>query len=67
MRQVPERLLRTEEVADWLGVSPASIYSAACRGGALDIPRIKIGPLVRYRPSDVEKWLERQAGGENDA
>jgi len=53
-----ERLLTTQEVADYLGVPLASLYAWNMRGTG---PRyVKVGRYARYRPIDVETWLSRQ-------
>jgi excisionase family DNA binding protein len=50
------RLLSIQEVADWLDVSVETVrFWRANRSG----PRgIRVGRHIRYRPSDVELWLE---------
>ena len=51
-------LLKTEELAELLNVSPKTIrrWRYAC-----DLGGIKIGSrLVRYRWSDVVKWLQKR-------
>jgi excisionase family DNA binding protein len=50
------RLLSIEEVAEYLDVSVATVRTwRANKSG----PRgIRVGKHVRYRPSDVELWLE---------
>ena len=57
--QVTARLLSPQDVADWLGVPLATVYRWRHVGGG---PRgSKVGRHVRYRPADVEAWLEEQA------
>lgn len=51
-------LLTTAEAAQVLGVQPQSLAVWRLRGE--NLPFIKVGRLVRYRRSDVEKWLEAQ-------
>jgi predicted DNA-binding transcriptional regulator AlpA len=55
----PARLLLTEaQVADLMAVSPRTLQAWRYHGGG---PRyIKIGSAVRYRPGDVDAWLETQ-------
>jgi len=57
--QSPASLLLTEaQVADRLAISPRTLQMWRYKGGG---PRyIKIGSAVRYRPMDVDSWLERQ-------
>ncbi len=51
-------LLTTEEAARILGVKPQSL--AVWRLHGENLPFVKVGRLVRYRRSDIEKWLEAQ-------
>jgi excisionase family DNA binding protein len=54
-----ERLLSAKEVAAFLGVSERWVRDHATRRSPR-IPVITLGPLVRFRPSDVTAFLERQ-------
>jgi excisionase family DNA binding protein len=58
--QTTERLLTTEEVAEWLQMPADTVRQwRADRTG----PRgYKLGRHVRYRREDVEAWLEQRAG-----
>ncbi len=48
------------EVAEFLGVPPGTVRMWAYRGTG---PRwSRVGRYRRYRWSDVEKWLDEQAG-----
>lgn len=62
---MPDSLLTETEVARHLRVSVACVrrWRLEHRG-----PRFfKIGSLVRYRPEDMEDWIDaRPAGGENE-
>ncbi|MBD3268484.1 helix-turn-helix domain-containing protein [bacterium] len=51
------------DVAQYLGLTDSTIYTWAQQG---DIPHIKLGRMVRFRRSDIEKWLESQTVGVND-
>lgn len=54
-----EPLLTVAEVADWLGISPQTLYywRHTHRG-----PRsLTVGGAVRYRRADIEEWLDRAA------
>lgn len=53
-----ERLLTLQEVAEYLGVPPTTIYQWRHKGEGP--PGFRVGRHVRYRPADVEKWLEGQ-------
>ena len=50
-----EKLLTVEEIADYLRVQPSTIYQWTHQGY---IPHIKLGSFVRFRVSQVDKWLE---------
>lgn len=56
-----EKLLTRIEVQDRFGIPKRFLELAAMRSEG---PRIvRIGRLVRYRPEDVRRWIEAQAGG----
>lgn len=55
----PNRLGNTEEVADYLGLPPQTL--AQWRSRRKGPTYLKVGRHVRYRWSDVEKWLDTQA------
>ena len=57
-----ERLLKSDEVAEILQVSRAKAYSLLQRG---EIPRIRIGSLVRVRRQDLERYIRSKAEQEN--
>ncbi len=51
------RLLTTQELAEYLDVPTATIYSWRYRGvGPLGF---RVGKHVRFRPIDVERWIDR--------
>ena len=50
-----DRLVTARELADYLGLSPSTILDMWERG---QLPGFKIGRAVRFRPSEVEVWLE---------
>ncbi|MGL4232314.1 MAG: helix-turn-helix transcriptional regulator [Casimicrobium sp.] len=57
MGSSPERLLDTRAVASWLGLSAGTLESDR-HDNKSRIPYLKIGRAVRYRESDVIKFLE---------
>jgi len=64
-----DRLIDTREVASRLGIRPGTIANQRCQG-IFPIPSIKVGPLVRFRESDVAGFIARggmptAAPGEN--
>jgi excisionase family DNA binding protein len=52
---VSERLVTARELAEQLGLSPSTVLDMWERG---ELPAFKIGRAVRFRPSEVEAWLE---------
>jgi excisionase family DNA binding protein len=57
-RYTPDRLLSIPELADYLGVPIATIYRwRYMRDGPVGY---RVGRHVRYRLSDVERWLDTQ-------
>ena len=54
-----ESLMSLGDVADYLGVPVRTVYSWRATGKG---PRgFRVGKYVRYKASDVDAWLERQA------
>lgn len=43
-----------EGVAEYLGLAASTIYD---RVRSLDIPHARIGQLIRFRKSDIDRWL----------
>jgi len=58
---IPESLLRHDEAARYLGVSPTHLRRARHTGElfkGFEAPRyIKLGHAVRYRKSTLDEWL----------
>ncbi len=54
-----EPLLDADEVAKFLGVDKAYIYTQARSG---KIPSIKLGKYRKFSPSKIKKWLDRKNG-----
>ncbi len=52
-----DTLLTAEEVARILNVSTAWVYDHADRKRPL-IPSVRLGKAVRFRPEDVQKFIE---------
>jgi excisionase family DNA binding protein len=64
-RDRPDRLLGIAELADYLGVPVATIYRwRYTRDGPVGY---RVGRHVRYRLSDVDRWLETQRDSRPDA
>ena len=54
----PERLLTVHEVAELLRVPASWVYERTRRRGNERIPHVKMGKYVRFRPAEVEAYLE---------
>lgn len=54
-----EKLIGVEELAETLGVPPATVR--AWRYRREGPPAIKVGRHVKFRPSAVQAWLDSQA------
>jgi predicted DNA-binding transcriptional regulator AlpA len=52
----PDPLLSVEDVALWLGKPKATLYAWHSRG--LGPRAIRVGNVLRYRRSEVERWLD---------
>lgn len=57
----PDRLLKTNEVASWLGISPSTLY-AWVRDGRFPAPVVLGDPedkrsTTRFIKSEIEQWL----------
>jgi excisionase family DNA binding protein len=56
--KTPATLLDLIEVAKWLGVSAAWVREHATRKEPR-LRAVKVGKLLRFRPEDVEEFLQR--------
>ena len=51
-----QQLFSPRTLATYLGLAQQTIYNRHSRGG--DLPKaIKLGHLLRFRPADVDAWL----------
>ena len=53
-----EKLLDISEVSDTIGVQINTLYSWIHQK---KIPYIKIGRLVKFKPSDIDEWLKENS------
>jgi excisionase family DNA binding protein len=59
----PRTLLTTAEAADYLGITTGTLEQWRS-AGRHNVPFIRLGSrTVRYRVSDLEKWLESRLVG----
>ncbi len=54
-----EPLLSDHDVAEIIGRSRSTLQKDRLRGGPHVLPFVRVGRLVRYRPSDVRALIER--------
>lgn len=54
----PDPLLDRKSAARYLGVTPGTLAVWACKKRYKDLKVVKIGRTVRYRLSDLEKFIE---------
>lgn len=62
MADQTDRLLTQQQVVDWTGLSRAYFEQARHKGNS-ELVYIKIGRAVRYRMSDVQRWIESNVIG----
>ena len=53
-----EKLLTPDQIATLLEVKKSTIYNWTHTGY---IPHIKLGKLVRFKKSDILKWLDKKS------
>jgi excisionase family DNA binding protein len=58
------RLWTPEELADYLGVTLHCVYAWSSKGGGPKV--LRVGARLRYRPADVEAWLDRVTDGREE-
>lgn len=58
IERVPLLLLTMEQAASALNISERKLWELVHRG---EIPRVYIGRSVRFRPSDLQDWIDAQA------
>lgn len=50
-------LWAVDQVAAYLQVSVHAVYKMTARKAVVRIPHIRIGGKLRFRPSDIDRWL----------
>jgi excisionase family DNA binding protein len=56
--ETTHEVMTAEEAAAYLRLAPVTLYRLAGKG---EIPGVKIGRLWRFKKSELERWLEREA------
>ena len=59
IEQSTQQLLTTQQAAEYLAVTPSILVNWRCTK-RVKVPYLKIGNAVRYRKSDLDKFLEQQ-------
>ena len=54
-----EKLMNTNELAEYLGIAVSTIVDYCLKG--IGPVYVKIGHLVRYRKADVDNWVANKA------
>lgn len=58
----PPRLLRTEEVAEWLSVSPRTVHNLRANGV---LRSVMVGGRRRFQVADVQEFIDRNTSFES--
>lgn len=58
MKTVESEIMTTPEVAQYLRLSEATIYTLAQSG---DIPAVKVGRTWRFKRELIDEWFKEQA------
>ena len=53
-----ERLLNTKQASEILGVTVKSLANSRYTGIGIQVPYIKMGKLIRYKESVLEKYID---------
>ena len=61
---IDDRWLSVDEIAVYLGVKRDTVYKWIERESML---AQKVGPLWKFRQSEVDEWVTSGRGGRNDA
>jgi predicted DNA-binding transcriptional regulator AlpA len=60
----PPSLMTPQDLSEHLGVPVATLYGWRYNG--YGPPGFRVGKHLRWRRSDVERWIDQQAGREHD-
>ena len=56
-QQIKKRLLTVNELAEYMGTTPKSIYTLKCKGKIPKACIIKRGKSLRFDIIEVDKWI----------
>lgn len=51
-------LINTREAAEYLGISPRTLFGLMAPNGPIAV--VRIGRVVRFRRTDLDQWIDRQ-------
>lgn len=57
--RIMEQLIGINELSILIGIKRQTIYRWICER-YLDFPHLKVGRKVKFRPSEIEKWLDKR-------
>lgn len=58
-------LMSTEDLGDYLGISADSVRKMRRRDAGLRAIGIPVGKNIKYRPEDVQTWLDERRAQAN--
>lgn len=61
MSEQMDKLLTQAQVVEWTGMSPAWFEMNRFKGTG--IPYVKMGRAIRYKTSEVRRWIESNVVG----
>ena len=62
--EFPETVLTVKEVAEYLRVTPKTVYSLAKQGS---LKAFRVGRAVRFRRGDVNQFIAKSAESSNES
>ena len=54
---IEKRLLNVEELAEYMGTTPKTVYSLKCKGEIPNNCIVKRGKSLRFDILEVDKWI----------
>jgi len=59
MNKIKPVLLNEQQAAEYLGVAAGTLTVWRCTG-RYNLPFVKVGRFVKYKQSDLDKWIENR-------
>jgi excisionase family DNA binding protein len=59
----PGQLLKIDEAAKFLRVRRSFLYEETRKGQKSRVPHVRVGRYIRFRPADLESFLQSNAVG----